>query len=569
VTDFTSGRMARVRDLCRRMRPLIGERADRLFTAYTLENDEGRKQLEFYLEALAAKHLGSGLDSVGDLVPPSPAHADGPYRLGKVMYNGKSVSPFGLREGEWIQHVGVFGRSGAGKTNLGFEIMRQLVQAGKPVLVLDWKRNYRDLLSLPELSGVQVYTLGRDVAPFSFNPLMPPQGTDPRTWLKQLIEVVAHAYCLGNGVLFLLQESVDAVYEEAGVYDGRVQTWPTFRDVLRKAKERNARGRESAWLSSTLRALSSLCFGEMDRTLNQAPQEEQPIVGLLNKSVILEMDALGQADKVFLTSALLLYIHHYRMAEGGRERFKHAILIEEAHHILSNERRSLIGGQSVMEITFREIREFGESVVVLDQHPSKIAISALGNTYCTICLNLKHQKDVNAMAQSMLLEGEEKDLLGRLEVGQAVVKLQGRAPRPFLIQIPEFSVVKGAVTDNAIRLHMAPFLKPSPARASPEPGSNINTQEEQQVSGHGGNEGNGVDPEGAFLRDVAQYPEGGVAARYQRLGVSVRQGQRIKLNLAQKGLVTDHEERTATGRRRVVRLTEKGRILVEKTGNTA
>jgi len=186
VTDFTSGRMARVRDLCRRMRPLIGERADRLFTAYTLEDDEGRKQLEFYLEALAAKHLGSGLDSVGDLVPPSPAHADGPYRLGKVIYNGKSVSPFGLRESEWIQHVGVFGRSGAGKTNLGFEIMRQLVQAGKPVLVLDWKRNYRDLLSLPELSGVQVYTLGRDVAPFSFNPLMPPQGTDPRTWLKQL-----------------------------------------------------------------------------------------------------------------------------------------------------------------------------------------------------------------------------------------------------------------------------------------------------------------------------------------------------------------------------------------------
>jgi hypothetical protein len=116
--------------------------------------------------------------------------------------------------------------------------------------------------------------------------------------------------------------------------------------------------------------------------------------------------------------------------------------------------RSHIGGQSVMEITFREIREFGESVVVLHQHPSKIAISSLGNTYCTICLNLKHQKDVNAMAQSMLLEGEEKDLLGRLEMGQAVVKLQGRAPRPFLIEIPDFSVMEGTVTDNVIRLHM-------------------------------------------------------------------------------------------------------------------
>jgi len=45
------------------------------------------------------------------------------------------------------------------------------------------------------------------------------------------------------------------------------------------------------------------------------------------------------------------------------------VIIEEAHHLLSDERRSLVGGQSVMEITFREIREFGESLILLDQHP--------------------------------------------------------------------------------------------------------------------------------------------------------------------------------------------------------
>lgn len=118
------------------------------------------------------------------------------------------------------------------------------------------------------------------------------------------------------------------------------------------------------------------------------------------------------------------------MTEQRREDFKHAIIIEEAHHILSDERRLLVGGQSVMDIIFREIREFGESLILLDQHPSKISLFALGNTYCTICMNLKHKTDINAMAQCLLLD-KEKDLLGTLKVGQAIVKLQGRIARPF------------------------------------------------------------------------------------------------------------------------------------------
>jgi len=460
MTEFRSGRPDHIRELCRRLKPILGRRVEQLFQAYALEDVEGKRQLEAYLEALASKHLDGRLDEATvDLVPPSPEQAAGSYALGTVQYAGKATGPFGLRESEWIQHVGIFGRSGAGKTNLGFEAFRQLLRHGKPVLVFDWKRNYRDLLALPDFKDVEIYTLGRDIAPFRFNPLIPPPGTDPKTWLKQLNEVVAHAYCLGNGVLYLLQESVDAVYTECGAYEGEVETWPTFRDVLIRARERNARGRESAWLSSTLRALSSLCFGEMDKVLNTVQAQKHAIDRLLSQSTILEMDALGQADKVFLISALLLYIHHRRMAEGEREQFKHAVMIEEAHHVLSNERRSLIGGQSVMEITFREIREFGEAIIALDQHPSKISLAALGNTYCTICLNLKHQKDVNAMAQSMLLDTGERDILGSLEVGQAVVKLQGRVPRPFVIAIPEFEITKGAISDRAVQTKMAHLVR--------------------------------------------------------------------------------------------------------------
>ncbi len=561
MNDPTSAKRQRVRELCRKLKPILGNKMDQLYMAFTAEDAVGKDQILFYLEALADKHLTTSLDAQEvDLVPPPASTAAGSYELGTVQYGGKPQYPFGLRESEWIQHAGVFGRSGAGKTNLGFEIFRQLRRHGKPVLVFDWKRNYRDLLTLPGFEDIEVYTVGRNVAPFRFNPLIPPPGTDPKTWLKQLIEVVAHSYMLGNGVLYLLQETLHAVYTEHGVYDSTVTQWPTFREVLERARERNARGRESAWLSSTLRALSSLNFGEMEKLLNTAQDQRRTLEHLLTKPVILEMDALGQSDKIFIISALLLYIHHLRMAEGQRETFKNAIIIEEAHHVLSNERRSLLGGQSVMEITFREIREYGTAVVALDQHPSKISLAALGNTYCTICLNLKHQKDVSAMAQSMLLEGAEKDLLGSLEVGQAVVKLQGRVPRPFLITVPEFPIRKGTITDDMIQMRMAYLndaMRYDVEPVQPQPViPNAGTDPESET----------LSREIAFLRDVLTHPESGVAARYKRLEMSVRQGQKLKGRLTKQSFIEEHEDRTSTGRIRIIRLTEKGREFLEKHG---
>jgi hypothetical protein len=364
-------------------------------------------------------------------------------------------------------------------------------------------------------------------------------------------------------VLYLLQQTLDEIYEETGVYSGEAIRWPTFRDVLHKARKLDVRGREAGWLASTLRALASLCFGDMGTLVNEQTRSSPD--QLLDKTVILELDALTQQDKVFFAEAILLWIHHYRMAESRRETFKHAILIEEAHHILSQERRSLVGGQSVMEITFREIREFGESLILLDQHPSQIALPALGNTYTTLCLNLKHSKDVGAISQCMLLDSKENDILGSLEVGQAVAKLQGRTPRPFLIKIPEFEIKKGLVTDEMIRERtriasdvpvrapadpMAPDCSPPGAQQpSRAPRSTITDRETLDV---------------LFVADVQHHPDGGVADRYKRLRISVRQGQRLKARLASARLIEEHEEVTKTGRIRRIRLTDKGRRFLER-----
>jgi len=560
MPDGTAGKTEYIRGLCQRLRPILGNKVNQVFEAYCAEDADGKQQIETYLELLSAKHLPASLDgNEPGPIPPSKQQAEGPYTIGSVVYAGKCLYDFALREEEWIQHLGVFGRSGAGKTNVGFVILKQLQNKGKPVLICDWKRNYRDLLVLPGFKDVEVYTIGRNIAPFTFNPLIPPKGTNPKTWLKKLIEVIAHAYLLGNGVMYLLQEAFNSVYKQAGVYSGKITKWPTFRDVLEKARNRDARGREAGWLSSTLRALASLCFGDMDTLVNTG--ENQNLEHLLSKTVILELDALTQQDKIFFVEALLLWIHHRRMIEKQREIFKHAILIEEAHHIFSDERRSLVGGQSVMEITFREIREFGESLIILDQHPSQISLPALGNTYCTVCMNLKHKTDINAMAQCLLLDNE-RDLLGTLNVGQAVVKLQGRIARPFQITIPEFTVKKGAITDNYIKEHM--HVAPSfPQEDISIPGStsfsHLNKPGAKSFE----------DSEIAFFRDVQNYPDSGIAARYMRLGVSVRQGQKLKAKLLGKALIEENQKTIRTGRLIAISITEKGKLYLARAGIAA
>jgi hypothetical protein len=65
-----------------------------------------------------------------------------------------------------------------------------------------------------------------------------------------------------------------------------------------------------------------------------------------------------------------------------------------------------------------------------------------------------------------------------------------------------------------------------------------------------------------FLRDVQAYPDSGIAARYKRLGISVRQGQKIKAYLAAEGLIEEEKTRTVTGKLLRIRLTEKGRQLL-------
>ncbi len=551
-----------VQQLCRTLKPIIGAKADQYWLAYLAEDYKGKQEIETALSLLAARLLGSDVENPEvHLSAPPKQIVEGDYPLGHVEYAGKLLYPFGLREDEIIQHTAIFGRSGAGKTNTVFHVIQNFLDHKKPFIIFDWKRNYRDLLAVTNRE-ILVYTVGRDIAPLVFNPLIPPEGTDAAVWLKKLIEIIATSYYLGEGVMFLLQEAIHAVYKENGVYSTKPKQYPTFNDVLTWLYEHPVKGRQALWMDSTMRGVKSMCFGHMGDVVNTGIQPN--IAELLSKNVILELDGLTNADKALITQSLLLWIHHYRLAQPDRETFKHAIIIEEAHHILAKQTGR--GGEVITETILREIRELGEAITLVDQHPSLISLPALGNTYTTLTMNLKHSADVSAIAAAMLLQDEEKEVLGRLPVGSAVVKLQGRWPRSFRIRVPHRPIPKGVVSDAKLRERMHPYRMAMPSTeavptdtnsnpvASPEPTIEPPIDSTTEFPSH----------LKTLLTDVAEHPLSAMVERYRRLGVSRRKGNASKEQCIQQGLVGAVEIPTHSGRVVLLELTEEGRRTLRR-----
>ncbi len=549
-----------VEALFRKLKPVLGREIDSLWLAYNTQTDSrSRAEILGILWSLASEYLDETFDKKILLSLPEKEFIDGEYKLGKVVYGDQEYYPFGLRENEWLRHIGIFGTTGSGKTNCAFILLWNLLKKKKPFLIFDWKRNYRDLLAFEEFRDTKVYTIGREVSPLFFNPLIPPRNTNPQSWLKKLIEILMHSYFLGEGVSYLLQNAIDQAYSDFGVYSDSPDKYPTFKDVLAILEKTQVKGRKALWMDSTLRTLGVLCFGEFSRVLNV--RKPYPIGDLLKENIILELDSLTNSDKTFFIEALLLWIHHYRLSEKHREKFKHALIIEEAHHILLRKKQEMTGTEAITDIILREIRELGESIILIDQHPSLISMPALGNTYTTICFGLKHKADMRTISESILLEREQVDFLGQLETGLAIVKLQGRYFKPFLVKFPLFPVKKAIVSDQDINGEIvSSYVEREAVRAGKEinkvvrPIEGLVNKEEKEVVL--------TEDERKFLIDIAKNPISGVVARYTRLGINRYQGNRIQKALLDKNLIYWKPVSTRKGRLKVLVLTDKGKKAI-------
>ena len=69
MTDNTSS--TGVRQLCLKLKPVLGSKMDKVYAAYMAEDEKGKDQIEHYLQQLIAKYLPAKLSESGAvLLPP-------------------------------------------------------------------------------------------------------------------------------------------------------------------------------------------------------------------------------------------------------------------------------------------------------------------------------------------------------------------------------------------------------------------------------------------------------------------------------------------------------------------
>jgi len=213
----------------------------------------------------------------------------------------------------------------------------------------------------------------------------------------------------------------------------------------------------------------------------------------------------------------------------------------------------------------REIRELGESIILIDQHPSLISIPSLGNTNCTIAMSLKHGLDVNSISTAMLLQDDQKEYLGMLETGWGIVRVQNRVAKPFLVKFPHFSIKKGSVSDEYIRRKMDGYS-----------GNSADILPDEMISGdirhireEDKSQKNNIkitEEEKTLLIDILEHPISGIAERFKRLSFSIYKGNRTRDILISQGIIESHDIPTYKGRIKYLEITEKGENILREIG---
>ena len=96
-----------VDEICRKLKPVLGEQIDRLWSMYQAEKPQGRKWIHITLLNLLQKHLNQTYEQKKVLLTPPPKDmclCD--YPIGRICYRGKSASDYCLNLW-WSQNAGV------------------------------------------------------------------------------------------------------------------------------------------------------------------------------------------------------------------------------------------------------------------------------------------------------------------------------------------------------------------------------------------------------------------------------------------------------------------------------
>ena len=361
-----------------------------------------------------------------------------PLYLGQLVYGGKVLTDnkVFLNKQSLNQHIFVTGITGSGKTVTCKQLLKS---ANMPFLVIEpAKTEYQELLLESDMEDVVVFTIGTESGlPLRFNPFEMLPGENLTSHIDLVKAAFMSSFHFEASMPQIFEIAMYRIYRECGwdtdsgeFFGSDSNKWPTLTTFIKKLDEvvkeqKFGAELEGNYRGSLISRIENLTYGAKGKMLNCVKSID--FEKLLNSKVVIEMEDLkSPQDKALIMALIMGRLNEaVKYAYRKNKNFRHITLIEEAHRLLS---KVLPGDEegkkysvSMFTDMLAEIRKYGESLIIVDQIPNKLAEDVLKNTATKIVHKLVAKDDKETIGDTMMLEEDQKMFLSNLLTGRAIV----------------------------------------------------------------------------------------------------------------------------------------------------
>ncbi len=342
--------------------------------------------------------------------------------------------------------VGVFGKSGTGKSFLTRVLMAGVINRGIGVsLIFDMHNDYG--WEITDERGPKVKGL-KQLFPDRVVILTLDEESSRRRNAKYdfaiklgFDEIEPEDIAMLKATMSLSDTMVDAAYLLRKIWD---KGWilrllkGSAEDFEYVAENTNIGG---GTLSALQRRLQR--FERWDFLIEeQVTDSVQKIIDYLvnqRKSVVLEFGKHGNSLEAYMLVAnyLTRRIHHkyiemvdQSLGDNSVAPPQLLITIEEAHKFLEPQ----VASQTTFGIIAREMRKYNVTLLVVDQRPSAIDEEVMSQIGTRVTALLDNERDINAVLNGISGAGGLREVLARLETKQQAIIMGHAVPMPVVIK---------------------------------------------------------------------------------------------------------------------------------------
>lgn len=376
-----------------------------------------------------------------------------------------------------MKHAFVCGVPGSGKTNtmLGLSMglhtneetpFGEIIKRPIPFLVLEpAKKEYREL-SLFDIPDLIIFSPAANTRfPLELNPFEFPLGLTLSEHITKLREVFEGAFPIEPPAPFILEQSIEAVYEALGWKTSDINTgeleYPTMSELYEEFERQIAKTSYDSEIQGNIRSVLEMRIGSLLRREKKDMFDVRRSIlkpeEWLERPIIVELEALGRDGANFVTLLLCTLVREVlkvnpmngvetRELSGGRattwKPLRHVIFIEEAHNLIASQQEMdttqssnpKIAATECIVSMLKEVRALREGVIIADQLPSALALDVIKNTNVKIAHRLTFGDERALIASAISASELQAEEIATFLPGQALVSYEGML-RPFSMQI--------------------------------------------------------------------------------------------------------------------------------------